>query len=242
MYKVKQVCRLFHPTTSVATRTENAFSDMRGHHGWRVVIYSKYILLGRLERGVLKYCRPSLSRVLRQTHFATGYILLISRVQTNLDAFVCDWTPFKAGCMFQHVELLLLRQLNEPLVESTTMLPWETQEESKQRTAWSRPGVLGASFGKRSHRRLAWSMSWWLLFVSNGLKEGGDREKKGCSRTQEKEISERRRLKTGWDNASYLLDVPVFSNQLWAQAQILYGTLQLQLTKEERCSVIPNHI
>lgn len=113
--------------------------------------------------------------------------------------------PFKAGCMFQHVELLLQQQLNEPLVESTTMLLWETPEESKQRRACSRPGFLGASFGKRSHGRLAWSMSWWLPFVSNGLKEGGEKKKR-CSMTQEKETGKRRRLKTSWEKATYLWD------------------------------------
>lgn len=49
--------------------------------------------------------------------------------------------------MFQHVDLLLLQRLNEPLVESPTMLLWETQEESRQRAAWSRPGFLNVGGG-----------------------------------------------------------------------------------------------
>lgn len=55
--------------------------------------------------------------------------------------------PFRAGCMFQHVDLLLLQRLKEPLVESLTMLLWETQEERRQRAAWSRPAFLNVGGG-----------------------------------------------------------------------------------------------
>lgn len=49
--------------------------------------------------------------------------------------------------MFQHVDLLLLQRLKEPLVESLTMLLWETQEERRQRVAWSRPAFLNVGGG-----------------------------------------------------------------------------------------------
>lgn len=79
---------------------------------------------------------------------------------------VCEC--LKQDACFITYEPVLLQQLNEPLVESSTILQWETQEGNKQRAAWSRPACLGGigvggSFGKRSRGRLPWSMGWWAV-------------------------------------------------------------------------------